>query len=169
MRRAIWTMLGTVVIIAAVVGWFLIDKRLEQNPPGFCVAQQRAIPDSEFVRTAVALYEWDMNRSSRVYPSGKLIRRRDDPGTGYDVWEKFGRSDPECCHVYRQDTKSVFARLFDSQEIEVDIIPDQERRGDGGVPFTFSVCGDVLPHDFGFHPPIRTITTRNYQELTVIK
>lgn len=162
-RQLKWTM-PAVAIASAVYGWHIASNRLDHNPPSYCAAQQRYISDKEFIQTAVEMYEREMNLARSDAQSGRLSKRKDVYQKSYQKWEN-SRAGPECCRVYRQDAESDVNRLLGTQEVEVVLFLDQKNRGDSQRPFSFSVCGDVLAHDFGFHPPANVVlTTRNYQE-----
>lgn len=162
-KRLIWAILGGAVMTSLAFGWWAANQRLGQNPPGYCVAQQRYIPDQEFIQTAIALYEWDMNRMRKNVQSGIISKKKVDHALDYQMWEQ-SRSGPSCCYVNRAGTESVISRMLGSQEVEVAFIIDQHNRGDSQVPFAFNICGDLLPHEFGFRLPSGlAVTTRNYQ------
>jgi hypothetical protein len=161
-RQLLWAMLAGAVTLAAY-GWCIVCNRLKESPPGYCAAQQRYISDEEFIQTAIAMFERDMDRERREHQSGKISKRKDDQPELYQKWQS-SLGSPECCRVYRGYTESVVNRLLGSQEVEVDLVIDQKNAGDSTLPFSFSVCGELLPHEFGFQPPSNVaVTTRNYQ------
>ena len=134
------------------------------DPVGYCTAQKRYIPDQEFIRTAIALYEWDMNRDYKNYPNGTTSKKKNDTKYGYAIWEE-SRDKSECCSVFRK--QSTLNRIFQQQEIEVTLVIDKKNKGDSQLPFLFDTCGKLLPHEYGFYVGEEYgFTTRNYLELT---
>ena len=164
-KRLLWTTLAGAGLISAAFGWLAVNQRLDAMPPGYCVAQQRYIPDQEFIQTAVALYEWDMNRDRKDLQSGKISKKKIDRAIEYRMWQR-SRSGPGCCFVNRAGTESAISRMRGSQQVEVVLMTNQDSKGDSQVRFAFGVCGDLLPHEFGFHlPSTLAVSTRNYQTL----
>jgi hypothetical protein len=159
-----WGIAAAVIGALTALGGYIIVNRLEQNPPGYCDAQKRYIADEEFIRTAIALYEWEMNRDRILQPGGTISKRKDDHKDEYRIWEQ-SRNQTECCHVYRAETQSIINRLFGLQKIEVTLYLNPKSRGDSQLSFAFDACGKLLPHEFGYRLPDRYgITTSNYQE-----
>ncbi|PPK76526.1 hypothetical protein B0F87_103133 [Methylobacter tundripaludum] len=154
----------TALASAACLSAYLGYKYVTADPPGYCRAQQRYIIDEEFLRVTVAIFERYMNEEW-VYPNGRRMKRKDYPG-----WYKtvdFDPKNPNCCLVRREETHSVFNRMFGLQEVDVwlnsrtstlPVTPTDEPNR-----FYFDVCGDLKESDIGLpdtaHP---VITTTNY-------
>lgn len=165
-KRWLWGVIGSVIIALVSYGSYVIYGLITQHPPGYCAAQKRYISDEEFVRTAIAIYEWDMSRDRKHFPGGRISKKKDDYKDQYQKWEHY-RNQSECCSVYRGNTQSIFRRMFGWQEVEVTLYLNPESRGDSQLTFSFDVCGKLLPHEFGFSPESGyEFTTSNYQELT---
>jgi len=177
MKAGKWGRLGTrkvrlgasAILLIALPGYglYTVQRLLDENRPGYCAAQKRYIPDEEFIGTAVALYEWDLNRERQRHPDGKISKKRDDPNELYDTWQN-SRHRGDCCEVGRAKTESFLNRLFGWQEVEVTLHIDPENRWGSHKLFAFDICGKLLPHEFGFK--LETghgqITTTNHRALT---
>lgn len=150
------------LISIAFVATFFGYKAIVADPPGYCRAQQRYIPDDEYLKTAKALFEWDLNRD-RKYPNGTLIKKKDHVSF-YEYWE-LTRNHSDCCNVDREETESLFNRMFNLQEVLV-ILYTGGIHGDNQAWFFFDVCGTQIPSDFGFwyYGGNKAVTTKNYQE-----
>lgn len=146
---------------------YLSYKYFTADPAGYCSAQNRYIPDGEFIMTANSLYAWEMNIDYKNYPDGTISKRKDRNIDEYTRWEK-NRDQPGSTKVYGGHTQSVINRMFGWQEIEVTLylLP---KTGDNQIPFLFDVCGKVLYEDFFYKPPNGEVTTRNYQKFTNAK
>ncbi|MBW7900130.1 MAG: hypothetical protein H3C26_01515 [Rhodocyclaceae bacterium] len=102
------------------IGWLLLvgafaclaiyfgDKYFRAAPSGYCEAQGRHISDEEFIQLAIKLREQDW------------IKRG-----GQEKFTYSGRDfDPKhfnCCRVIREESFSLFNRMFDRQEISVEL------------------------------------------------
>lgn len=160
-----WRTLNFILLISALaLTSYLSYKYFTAEPAGYCSAQKRYIPDTEFIRTANALYAWEMNIDRKLLPEGTISKKKDDDKEKYQRWER-NRDQPGCCHVYRGGTQSTFNRMFGLQEVDVTLYTDPEN-SERQLPFLFDVCGKVLPAEFGYEPAMNDITTSNYQNLT---
>lgn len=149
------TLIG-VACLTAFIGY----RYVTADPPGYCRAQDRYISDEELLKAAVALFEWDMNRETRVYPE-EAIKKRKNYSTSYQYWKRT-RYRPDCCEVDRINTRKVFRRMFGTQEVKV-VLYTGESRGDSQAWFNFDVCGTLIPSDSSFlGSGVRGVTTSNY-------
>jgi hypothetical protein len=62
--------------LAVLLGSGLAFMYVTADPLGYCRAQQRYIPDEEFIKTTIALLEWDMNLPV-TYPDGTKKTSKD--------------------------------------------------------------------------------------------
>lgn len=140
------------LVSAASVAAYLGYKYVTADPPGYCRAQQRHITDEEFIRTAVAITERDMNTETDGYPEGKTQKRKNYSNGWYKNWD-FDSKNPNCCLVLREDTQRIFYRMFDLQDVEVWLNPKTTtypvKRGDYQLRFFFNVCGTLIDSDIG--------------------
>ncbi len=154
-----------IFFICIAIALFLGCKAIITDPPGYCRAQQRYISDDEYLKTAKALFEWDLNRD-RKYPNGTLIKKKDHVSF-YEYWE-LTRNHSDCCKVDREETESLFNRMFNLQEVLV-ILYTGEIHGDRQAWFHFDTCGKLIPSDSSFLGSgvgdKTPVTTTNYQEL----
>lgn len=134
---------------------------MQQNPAGYCVSQKRYIFDDEFIHTATALYDWEWRQPQISYPDGVVSSRMERYPAVYQKWKQ-NKDLGKCCTVHREETNSVFNRIFGWQEIYVYL----NSGGDESIPMRFDICGTVLKAEFGYSPPTRyaPITTKNYSD-----
>jgi len=78
---------------------YLGYKYVAVDPPGYCRAQQRYIPDDEFITMAVKLREEEIARYGGldVYEN-KLKRDKNNPNS---AGRDFDTNNSNCCRVYR--------------------------------------------------------------------
>jgi hypothetical protein len=159
-KQQLFALTAVVVLLGSGLAYMYVTA----DPPGYCRAQQRYIPDEEFIKTSAALLYWDMNRT---YPDG--TKRRDV--MGYENLD-FDPTNPNCCSVGREISPSIFDRFFGFQEVEVRLNPKTSTRpvkvmGDGYIENKYSICGELLYSSTG-HPTSghTKVTTTNYLEIT---
>ena len=127
-RRSVFA--GTTAAICVAV--FLAHKILTADPVGFCSAQQRYISDQEFIDIAVALRELDWKkrggREKFVYS-----------GRDFDL------KNPNCCRVIRDETESIYNRIFGAQQVSVELNNETSTSDIRGANLNdrifFDVCG----------------------------
>jgi Arc/MetJ-type ribon-helix-helix transcriptional regulator len=159
-QRLISVSAVTVLISLTIIG-ACFSKLMEENPAGYCVSQKRYISDDEFIRAAVALYEWEWRAQQISYPEGDKSSRMERYPEVYQRWAK-NKDSGKCCAVDREKSISMVNRALGRQEIYVYL----NSGGDGPVPVRFDICGAALAAEFGYHPSTRNmaITTRNYTD-----
>ena len=123
-----------VAVIASGVALYLGYLAATATPAGYCAAQRRFIPDEEFIRTAIALRERDWAaRGGRE--KFKYSGRDFDP------------KNPNCCRVIRTETFSIVNRMFDWQEVSVELNNETSTSDIDGPNlndrFFFDVCGNL--------------------------
>lgn len=164
--------LGFVAVACAIAGWYAANDVLERSQPGYCLTQNRYIPDEEFIQAAVALYEWEASRRNIYYDPAKVGSNQYLPldNGGFHSWERM-RKRPDCCAVYRGGTVPLVSRILGQQKIEVALYLKPEKPGDGFLSFSFDVCGKLLPSAWGYNLPANILlydhelTTSNYEAL----
>ena len=121
---------GTTAVICLAI--FLAYKILTADPAGFCAAKQRYISDQEFIAIAVTLRELDWKkrggREKFVYS-----------GRDFDL------KNLNCCRVIREETESIFNRIFGVQHVSVELNNETSTRDIRGANLNdrifFDVCG----------------------------
>ena len=158
-----WFTLATVMVL---LGSTLTYIHVTADPPGYCREQQRYISDEEFIKTSIALLDWDMNLVVTLYPEGTKKKNKDvdfDPNkrSGWRV---------SSTDFYGDNLQNFFRRLLGWQEV---FVTWNTRRytppytsGDSYTRFRYSVCGDLLDSSVGLPAHGTTITTINYLETT---
>ncbi|WP_349573592.1 hypothetical protein [Azotobacter salinestris] len=151
------------LLVATAAGAYGIGRALDRNPPGYCSAQGRFIPDKEFIYAAIAIYEWEATRRGIHYFHTQLRETRKDPSDndGYRAWATM-RTRQDCCSAGR-DT-SVLNRVLQQQVVEVQLYSRPGMPGDAFLPFAFDICGKLLVHEWGYHFPANILRGR---ELTI--
>ena len=124
--------LYSVIAGTTAAAMFLAYKILTADPAGFCSAQQRYLSDQEFIDIAVALRDLDWKkrggREKFVYS-----------GRDFDL------KNPNCCRVIRDETESIFNRMFDGQQVSVELNNETSTVNIHGANLNdrifFDVCG----------------------------
>lgn len=121
------------VIVSGVV-LYLGYLAATATPAGYCTVQRRFIPAEEFVQVAIVLREQDWAaRGGRE--KFKYSGRDFDP------------KNPNCCRVIRKETFSIINRMFDWQEVAVELNNETSTSDIYGPNlndrFFFDVCGNL--------------------------
>lgn len=133
---------------------FLGYKYITADPPGYCQAQGRYIPDDEFIRTVIPLVQEDIN----------FRKPQKGDSSFYSDWDGYvpDTDDYACCRIERQDTYTAFNRMFGFQRIYVRVLPPLGKFGT--VLFTFDVCGTLKDSYIGLPSSnLPAITTLPYR------
>lgn len=125
---------AVVIAITAALLAYLGYQFSIAPPPGYCTPQQRSISDMEFVDKAIRLRERDwLERGGRE--KFKYSGRDFDP------------QNPNCCRVIRDETFSIINRMFDWQEIAVELNNETSARNIYRANLNdrlfFDVCGNL--------------------------
>jgi hypothetical protein len=153
------TALIGIVCLATYLGY----KFVTADPPGYCRAQDRYITDEEFLKATIAIFDRDMNQEY-VSTDGRRIKWKDS-----SEWHRkidFDARNPNCCIVRREETHSVFNRMFGLQDVDVWLNSRTSTLpillGDNHVRFHFDVCGYLWDSEIGLpNTAYPVITTKN--------
>lgn len=155
-KDGIYLIIAPLVIILPISYWYFTAP-----PPGFCVAQNRFIPDGELTQTSLALLEFQRNQDK--------LRWNTDPKLyenyikSYEILQQNRKRDG-FIEVDRSDTHSIFSRLLGYQQIQVIL---NANSGDGQIRFYYNVCGKLLHSEIGLRDTTyQTITTTDYPKIT---
>ncbi|MEQ1525304.1 MAG: hypothetical protein ABL911_00975 [Gallionella sp.] len=121
------------------------------DPPGYCRAQQRYIPDEEFIPISLAIWDRDIREHKPRWDR--------DPKLFESQLKAYERGERNRKHggfiaIDRSDTHTVFRVLFDYQQIRVVL---NANSGDEQRSFFYDVCGALKKNP--------SITTTNYLQI----
>lgn len=166
-KRSTWIVLS---LLTVLLGSSFVY--VTADPPGYCAAQQRYIPDEEFIQASATLFEWDMNRTI-VYQDGRKKKRKDVHYENVSKKLDFDSKSPNCCLIERENTNPIYTRLLGWQEVSVRLNPETSTRPiqfptDNIIRLTYNVCGKLLNYDFTYYPyeGHKEITTTNIFTIT---
>ena len=121
-------------IALSVLGAYLGRAYIQAPPAGFCQQRSLALSDAEFIQTAIQLREVDWKQrggKQKFVYSGK----------------DFDPRNPNCCRVIRDKSYSLVNRMFDQQEIAVELNNETSTQAIEGANlndrFFFDVCGNL--------------------------
>lgn len=127
------------ILIIGGLTAYLVYAVVTANPPGYCAAQKRVIPDEEFIQIAIKDISW----------------RMDLDGSESSI-KSYYENHPWCCAVLRGPTfpswqHNFFEYPFDRySEVTVQLIIEQNRKGteyEGGSKYyealsPYDLCGE---------------------------
>jgi hypothetical protein len=155
-KDGIYLIIAPLVIILPIAYWYFTAP-----PPGFCVAQNRFIPDGELTQTSLVLLEFQRNQDK--------LRWNTDPKLyenyikSYEILQQ-NRKRNGFIELDRSDTHSIFSRLLGYQQIQVIL---NANSGDGQIRFYYNVCGKLLHSEIGLRDTTyQTITTTDYPKIS---
>lgn len=132
----------TALMGTACLAVFLGYTYVTADPPGYCSAQKRYISDDEFTRTVVVLVKADIKNS----------KPKKGDSSFYGNWDGYvpDFGDSTYFEVRREETHSIFNRMFGQQTVQVLITPPSNKKISYSAPsFYFDVCGTLLESDIG--------------------
>ncbi|MEQ1588765.1 MAG: hypothetical protein ABL902_00230 [Gallionella sp.] len=156
LQKFIWTAIFS--LLASGFAYMYVTA----DPPGYCRAQQRYIPDEEFIKTSISLLEWDMNRTTVTYPEG-IVKKKKDALNYYEAID-FDPRKPNCCSVQRGQP-TILERKFGVQKILLRLTPKvggkRASYSDSLYHFKYDVCGKLLDGAGYPNTSAEEITTTN--------
>jgi hypothetical protein len=125
---------GLIALALTAASSYLAYIYINAAPAGYCSAEKFYFSDQDFIRHAISLRNEDWKRRGgrdKFTYSGK----------------DFDPKNPNCCRVIRTKTFSAFNRMFDEQEISVELNNETSVRSIEGANlndrFFFDVCGHL--------------------------
>lgn len=155
---------SVVAMLATLLGGGFVYRYVTADPPGYCRAQQRYISDDEFIKTTIALVEWQKNSfvehrdgsKKKLADTTQVFRTLEGNRSGAGFKSGFITMD-------RSDTHTIYRWLYGYQQIQVVL---NANSGDSWQRTYFDVCGKFIDSDFGgSYPGNEKLTTANYLEI----
>ena len=150
-------------IALIVFSIFIGYKYVNSDLPGLCRAQQRFIPDEDFITASQGLLQWQINKDKSYWSSNRELYKG-QISSNSRLLQNIKL--PGFIKVERDRTKEFSKWLLGYQDVQVIL---NANSGDSWIRFFYDSCGKLIDKDFGFYVhnnSVNSITTENYIEIT---